>query len=270
MVERRKALYILMLVFMLLVVLLELGSLDLLKGAAVAPEKLGTAPEKLSALLPTPGPDNQDLYSAMHDSKDDLNKILGQGKPPGRAIPAMAMLDGILLLVTVLWTVQVFLGNNVYGMVGAPATCIVNLLLIIGAIFAILAAIAFLLLMVGLLLAVPFGTLAYLALYGFFNSGGASAVLAILLTLKIGYIICFSIAQKDLRVAIILLTLTSLLANVIIGFLHGFLPNFLTSITDDVAAIIVLILAVIWALYFCLTSILPTLRVAKSILKLGR
>jgi hypothetical protein len=267
MAGRRKILYILMLVFILLVVLLELGSLGLLKSAAPAPGALAAL---LPTPEPTPSPQDQALHSALQDSQGDLNQMLNQDKPPGRAIPAMAMLDGILLLVTILWAVQVFLGNNVYSAVAATATCIVNLLLIIAGIIAIFLAIAFLLLMVGLLLAVPFGTLAYLALFGFFNRGGAAAALGILLALKVGYIICFGIAQKDLRVAMILLALTSLLANVIIGFLHGFLPSFLTSITDDVAAIIVLILAVIWALYYCITSIIPTLRVVGSLLKLGR
>jgi hypothetical protein len=259
----RKPLFVASLVLILLVVLMEVGSLGVLGGAA-------PPPGSLDSLLPPVDPNDPNsvaLAGAMQDSKGDLASMLGQDKPPGRAIPAMALLDGVLLLITALWAVDVLLGSNVYAVASAPTTCVVSLLLTISSIITIIVALVFLLLMVGLLLAVPFGTLAYLALYGFFNRGGAAGALGLIMTLKIAYLICLVIAQPDIlrRPSIILLAFTSLLANVIISFLHGLVPGFLVSITDDVAAIVMGILAVIWALFYLIGAILPTLRVVKSL-----
>ena len=70
---------------------------------------------------------------------------------------------------------------------------IIVLILTIAAIFA---ALALLLLMVALFLATPFGTLAYLAVYGFFNRPGANAVLGLALALKMGAVVCLLLAQQ--------------------------------------------------------------------------
>ncbi len=261
--DKRKPLFIVTFLLILVVVLMEVGSLGVLGGAA-------PAPGSLTSLLPPPDPKDPNslaLAEAMQDSKNDLEQMLGQDRPPGRAIPMMALLDGILLLITALWALDVLFGSNLYATVSAPVTCVVSFLLILSAILAIILALVFLLLMVSLLLAVPFGTLAYLALYGFFNRGGAAGALALILTLKIAYSICLVIAQPDVlrRLSILLLVLTSFLANLIIGFLHGLVPGFLVSITDDIAAIVMGILGLIWAIIYLISAIMPTLRVIKNL-----
>ena len=62
---------------------------------------------------------------------------------------------------------------------------------LIGAVVALLAGLGMLFAAIGLLLswwpalhAVPFGTIAYLAVWGFFNRGGASGTLGLLMPLK--------------------------------------------------------------------------------------
>ena len=47
---------------------------------------------------------------------------------------------------------------------------------------------------------------------------------------------------------LVLLLLSSLLANLVVSLLHAIVPGFLVSITDVVAAIIIGIIAIIWAL----------------------
>ena len=51
-------------------------------------------------------------------------------------------------------------------------------------------------LLISLLLAVPFGTIVYLAIYGFFNRGGASATLSLLMLLKIVFAVCLVVAEQ--------------------------------------------------------------------------
>jgi hypothetical protein len=124
----------------------------------------------------------------------------------------------------------------------------------------IIAAIAVLVLMVSLLVAAPFGTLTYLAIFGFFDRAGAGIALSVLMLLKLGFVVVLVLAQPRFlqNLGLVLLVLTSLLATVIVGFLHGIVPRFLVSITDAIAAIAVAVLAVIWAVVL-LTGALPAI-----------
>jgi VanZ family protein len=59
---------------------------------------------------------------------------------------------------------------------------------------------------------------------------------------------------------LVLLTLSSFAATIIISFLHGFVPGFLASITDAIAGIVVAIIAVIWAIFFLVGSIISIVK----------
>ena len=69
-------------------------------------------------------------------------------------------------------------------------TCIGSCLLILLSIVLIIVALLLLLLMVGLLLAVPFGTIAYFAIFGLFAATGANVTLSLLMSLKLGFAVC--------------------------------------------------------------------------------
>ena len=129
----------------------------------------------------------------------------------------------------------------------------------------IISAIVLLLLMIALLLSVPFGTIAYLAIYGFFDRGGASAVLGILLFLKLAFAACLVLAQQRFlqNRGLVLLVISSLVANIVLSFLHGLVPIILVSITDAIGAIIVAACGCIWwllALIVALPAILKSIR----------
>jgi VanZ family protein len=122
-------------------------------------------------------------------------------------------------------------------------------------------------LMVTLLLAVPFGTLIYLIGYGSFDRGLATAVLSVIMTLKLGFAVCLILAHQGFvkMKGLVLIILTSIAAGIVVSFLHGVVPGILVSITDAIAGIVVGILAALWALFFLIGSI-PS--IVKS-LKLG-
>lgn len=219
--ELRKPFFIAAVVLIVLIVLIELGSLGFLGPAAEAV------------------PQYQDLST------------------PGFGIPYLALLDGLVLFTAVLMALSLVVPERFHGRVQGIVTLIFSLLMLLGSILLILIAVALLVLMVSLLLAVPFGTIVYMAVYADFGVGAARATLGSLMFLKLAFAVCLVLSHQRFleNKGLVLIILTSLLANVIISFLHGFVPGFLVSITDDLGAIVVGILAAIWALVFLIGSI---------------
>ena len=179
------------------------------------------------------------------------------GTPPGLGVPYLALVDGLLLFIAVLMGLPLLLPDRLHAKLQGIATLIVSLLVLLGGIGLIFIALTLLMIMVSLVLAVPFGTLAYLAIYGHFATGTAQAVLSLLLLLKLVGAVCLVLAQQRFlqNKGLVLLILTSLLANLVVSFLHALVPTPLVSITDAVAAIVVAILAVIWALLLLIGSL---------------
>jgi hypothetical protein len=241
----RKPVFVIALVLISLVVLVEVGSLGILASGGNG---------NLDDVVPASGEVREAFENA---DPEDLDRVQGQDTPPGRAIPAMGLLDGIVLFTTALIGVSLIVRERIQGRVQGVVTLIFSLLTLLGGIVAAIAAVAAVMLMVALFLAVPFGTLTYLALHGFFNRSGASAALGLLMLLKIGFAISLSLAHQRFlqNKGMVLLIITSFLANVIVSFLHGFVPGFLVSITDGIAAIIVLVLALIWAVVLLVGSV---------------
>ena len=111
--------------------------------------------------------------------------------------------------------------------------------------------------MVSLFLAVPFGTLVYLALWGFFPVGKSAAILGLVLFLKLVFGALLVLAQPRFlqNKGLVLLVGTTLLCTVVLAFLHGFVPVILVSIVDDIAALIFAIIAIIWGIILLIGSI---------------
>ena len=253
----RKPFFIAALVLITLVVLVELGSLGVLGDGG---------PVNFEDLLPESG-EVRDAYEDEID-REELARILSADRPPGRAIPHMALLDGSVLFTVALMGAGLLLREQIHGRVQGCVTLIYSLLTVVGGIFMIIAAVILVLTMVSLLLAAPFGTLAYLAAFGFFNRTGASVALGLVMTLKLAFAICLVLAHQRFlqNRGLVLLILTSLMGNVIISFLHGFVPRFLVSITDGIAAIIVALLAVIWGLVLLVGAVISVVK----LIRLGR
>ena len=226
----RTPFFIAAVIVMLLVVLTELGSIALLNKAGANADQLPT---------------------------------------PGLGIPYLALLDGLILFTVSLMGLSLLLPERIHGRLQGVATFVVSLLLLLLAIAMIFMAIGLLMLMVSLLLAVPFGTIAYLAAYADFRVGAAQITLGSLMALKIAFAVLLVLAHQRFleNKGLVLIILTSLLANIIIAFLHAF-PRILVSITDGIGAIVVGILAAIWALVFLIGSIpavIKALRVDRAL-----
>jgi hypothetical protein len=186
-----------------------------------------------------------------------------QVSPAGKAIPAMAFLDGLILFATVIITIALLVPERVQSKVQGIVTLIFSILLVLGCIVVIFADIALLFLMVGLLMAVPFGTLAYMAVWASFDTPSASAALSAIMLLKIVFAVCLVLAQQRFleNKGLVLIMITSFISNLVIAFLQGMVPGFLVSITDDIAAIIVCILAIIWAVVYLIGGIISVVKV---------
>lgn len=247
----RKPFFIAAIVLSILTVLVEMGS-----GLALRAKTADTG-----ALLAQAG-----KVSGMAEHLDKIDPStmgdLQQRKPPGVGIPLMAFLDGLIVFTVGLMGAQFFLGERLQGRIQGIVTLIVSLLVLLAAIVAIFLTLAKVLIMVGLFLAVPFGTLAYLAIWGFFNTGAAKAALGLLMALKLGLGACLVLAHQRFlqNKGLVLIILTSLLANIVVSFLHALVPSILVSITDGIAGLIVLILAAIWAIFLLIGSIISVVK----------
>jgi hypothetical protein len=179
------------------------------------------------------------------------------GAPPGRGVPYMALLDGLLLFTVILIGTAFLVPERIQGRVQGIVTLVVSLSVLLTSIGKIFTAIAALMLMVTLLLAIPFGTIIYLIGYGSFDRGLASVMLSAIMTLKLLFAGCLVFAHQGFlkMKGLVLIVATSLVAGVVVSFLHGLVPTILVSITDAIAAIIVAILAALWALFFLIGSI---------------
>jgi len=196
--------------------------------------------------------------------------ILGPHTPPpldlsptGKAIPAMAFLDGLIFFATLLITIALLIPERVQSKIQGIVTLVFSFLLVLGCVTVIFVDIQLLVVMVSLLMSVPFGTLAYFAIWASFNTDGARVALGLLMTLKIVFAVCLVLAHQRFlqNRGLVLIIITSLISNLIIAFLHGFVPGFLVSITDDIAAIIICILAMIWAVVYLIGGIVSVIKV---------
>jgi hypothetical protein len=183
-------------------------------------------------------------------------------KTPGYGITYLAFLDYLVFYITLLIGLAMIIPERLQGRVQGCATAIVSFLGCLGTIYAIITCLIMLIIMVTLLLAPIFGTIAYVVIYGHFNRGAAAATLSLIMALKIGFVVCLVLAHQRFlqNKGLVLIVLTSLLANLIISFLHNFVPGLLVSITDAIGAIIVGILAVIWAIILFVFAIISIIK----------
>ena len=184
---------------------------------------------------------------------------------PGKGIPALAFIDAMLWVLVLLQVIALFVPGSVQGRVQGIGTLIGSIILVLVSFFAILVNIALVMLMIGLLLATPFGTLAYLAIWGHFDVGAAQATLGVVLLLKLVFAVLLVISNPKFLAtkSLVLLVLTSLVLSVLTSFLIGFPPTILASITDVFAAIVSQFLALIWAVVLLVFSLVAVIRILR-------
>jgi hypothetical protein len=250
--ELRKPLFIAALVLLGLCVLVEVGA---------------------SIVLPRPVASRADIEASLRNegaqddvSVQDVLTMQSENPPtPGLGIPYLALVDGLLLLTLGLMGASLLIPERVHGQVQGVVSLVGAIVALLAGIAMLFGALGLLLLMVSLFTAVPFGTIAYLAIWGFFNRGGASATLGLLMTFKVAAAICLALAHPRFlqNKGLVLLVLTSLLAGAIVSILHGWVPLILVSITDAIGAIVVAILGLIWAVVLLIGALVSIFRVLK-------
>lgn len=275
----RKPLFLAALVLLAIAVLVEVGSSFLQKAkppdcsllerlpkpvacAERPPSNLPAACEAMRTSVCVEAKDEDVSFSDVLSTQRD------NPPTPGMGIPYLALLDAMLLFTLVLMGASLIVPERVHGRVQGLATLIGSIVALITGFTLLMVAFGLLLTMVALFTAVPFGTIAYLAVWGFFNRGGASATLGLLMTLKLAAGVCLVLAHPRFlqNKGLVLLLLTSLLANAVVAFLHGLVPIILVSITDAIGAIVVAVLALIWAVVLlvgALVSIVKVLRLTR-------
>ena len=248
---------------MVLTVLLELGSNTLLQklggAAATGASAAASLATKLPADIRPPAAEVNSRMQAIRNSN---------GKPPGFDIPYMLMTDGLLLYSIVLMALALVLPEGIEGRVQGVVTLIVSILVSILAFARIFISLAALIIMITLLFAAPFGTIAYLAIYGGFDRDSARAVLSLLMFLKLAFAVLLILAHQRFlqNKGLVLMIVLSLLLNVVATLLLGIVPGFLASITDAIGGIVNAVVAFVLSLFFLIGAIIA---VFKS-LRLGR
>lgn len=231
--ELRKPFLLVAIIMFALVVLVELGSSLVIGG----------------------GPADDGMSS--QEAKMDITVNGEVDEPPGRAITYLALVDGILLYTVLLIGLSLLVPEKLLARAQGVLTLIGSIILIIVGIILVIIAFIELLVMVSLFFAFPFGTAAYLAVWGFFPRGDAAVLLSLLMFLKLAGCVFLVLAQQRflLMKGLVLLILTSLVCNIIVAFLHGLVPIILVSIFDNIAALVVGIIAIIWAIVLLVLSI---------------
>ncbi len=189
--------------------------------------------------------------------------------PPGIGIKTLGIINLLLAYVLILMLLDNLpVWRKVAPRLQGIVTLIGTLVGLIASILIIIAALSLLLTMVAMLFAFPFGTIAYMALWGHFDTDASRTVLAIVMLLQVGGTVAILIVNPSLlkNVWLVLLVGSSLLLTVILGFLHAFPPSPLVSIADAIGAIIAGIFAAIWMIVFLIGALFAIVRALRSLL----
>ena len=187
---------------------------------------------------------------------------LAGASTPGKGILSLALLDALLLFTVILIGFSIVIPERVQGRIQGIVTLIFSLLLLFGAVAMLIETFVLLTLMLSLLLAPIFGTVAYLVAFGTFQTGPARVTLGLLMTLKLAFAACLVLAHQRFlqNKGLVLLVLLSLVCTFLVSFLQGFVPGFLVSITDDIGAIVVCVVVLIFGILLLIGSIFSVIK----------
>lgn len=239
---------------MLAVVGLEVGSTFLLKPVALSDQAF-------ERIMREEGVDEDEREEALAQR----GEVSDAGDPPGLALPALAVVDAMLMLSIVGLAASLVVPDRILARTVAPINLIASFLMILGAIVVFVVTMVLLFLMVGLFLAPPFGTITYLVRWGFFPRGEAQLMLGILLFLKIVMFLSLFAASPRIvkNKGMMAMIGTSVVLQLLIGLLLSIVPLPLVSITDAIAALVVLIVGIVWAVVILVGSLIGSIRLLR-------
>jgi hypothetical protein len=249
----RKPFLFLAVALVALSVLVELGA------------KILVQPPRMQRAIPADLERQLAASGQLEAARAQLQSIPSGERPPGFGVSSVALIDILYLLTIGLTALSLVVGARLQARAQGLIGLVVAVLVIFAALKQLLAALLELTIRVTLLLAVPFGTIAYMVLYAFFDSAGAATILGLSWLLKIGAVICLFLAQQRYlkQTGLLLMIATSFLASIVVTFLHAFPPGFLVSITDPIAAIVCGIIAIIWGVVFVFYGIVAVVKALK-------
>jgi hypothetical protein len=247
MAELRKPVLIVVFAIVVVAIMVELGSTLFLHGS--------TDPADVVRRLMT-SPEFQKLGAEQR--KSALDYAQQNGGPPGLGIPYLALVEGILAYNLGLMVIGLVLPDHFEGKVQGIVTLVVAFFFILGALVLTLLALVKVIVMVSLFFAVPFGTIAYLAVWGTFDTGGAAVVLSFVMLLNLAAAVGLPIAHQGFlkNKGIVILVATMLVSIIIVVFLQGLVPFVLVSITDALAAVIIGVIAIVWGIVILIGAII--------------
>lgn len=214
----------------------------------------------------------QGLKSFSKQQADELNRQKGSKeisnlpKIRGFAIRSMGFVDGCILFTVLLMGLALLIPPDKHAKIQGGITLVFGILLIIAAITWIFTVLVKLLVMVALLLSFPFGTIAYLLIYGSFPRGSMNVVLGLLFLLKFAFAALLLLAHQGFlkNIGLVIFLAVSFVTGLVVSFLYGLVPGILVSITDAIAALIVTIIGVFLGLILVIGSIPSIAKVAKA------
>jgi hypothetical protein len=186
----------------------------------------------------------------------------GKGELHGYAILSLALLDALIMLALVTMAISLLAPEWFLGLARLIANLVVSICVLFISFIAAFAALGLIILLVTLLFAPIFGTIAYFAIYVPFAIGETTALLSLLMLLKLGSAIALVVSQPRFldSKGLVLILLCSLGCVLLTSFLYAFVPGFLVPIVDAVAALIIAIVALIWAVIYLIGSVVAIVR----------
>jgi len=270
----RTLFFLLAVLVMLAVVLIERGAVQAANVAANLPPFI-TGDDAISldqALGIFTTEQQQELDDLRSKKAGEISKLKKEALS-GFGVRSLQYVDGLLLYTLVLMTLALILPRvfSDYEYFHAKAqgilTLVFGILLILAAIVFALVVLAKLIGMVLLFLSFPFGTLAYLIIFGSFPRGAMNAVLGLIFMLKVVFVVLLLLAHQDFlkNIGLVVYVLGALAANLVVTFLYGIVPGILVSITDAIAALVVVIIGGILALVMIVGAIISIVFALKPV-----
>lgn len=244
----------------LMTVLVCVGS-----GFVISPPAIG---DRITALQSDPGgaPDGVSIDDLLALDAGDFGEEVQD--PPGLGIPYLALTNGLLLVILALMVLPLVIGARWTPLIGGIVSLLGGLVAVIAGIVMAIVAFVALTVMVSLFLAAPFGTLAYLAIFGFFDIWASGAALGLIMFFQLAAIVFLLVAQQSMlgNKRLVFFLLLAVLLTLLTMILHSIVPIILVSITDAIAALIIAIVGAVWGLLMLIGGIISLVKQ----LQLGR
>lgn len=268
MAQLRTPIFILALIIILAIVLVERNALRATDVAARLPAFVtGSRETGVDRAIQAFTPAQRRRLDQLRQEKADEIAGLPGDDAPGFGVNSLQYVDGFILFTLALMTVALVMPEYIQAKIQGCVTLIFAIVVILFAIIKIFIVLAKLITMVALFLSFPFGTLAYLIIFGSFPRAAASAILGLIFLLKIVFVVVLLLAHQRFieNKGLIIYILVAFVGNLIVSFLYGIVPGFLVSITDAIAAIVVMIIGIILAIILAIGAIISIVLALKPV-----